>query len=101
VRTSPSIAPNGVENSWKSISGAAEVASSPVLVTATDVHFRKIATQSCCTWRKLLQKRFWQQEANFWHEASSTIFDPPLREDGQFSFHLSLDKPKRPALAGR
>ena len=35
-------------------------------------------------------------------ESQATIFNPPLTwEDDQFYFHLSLDKPKRPALAGR
>ena len=47
----------------------------------------------------------WQREANLWREVASTIFNPPIAwEDGQFSFqlfHLSLDKLKRSALAGR
>jgi hypothetical protein len=38
----------------------------------------------------------------FGMKSQATIFDPALRwQDGQFSFHLSLDKPKRPALPGR
>jgi hypothetical protein len=47
----------------------------------------------------------WRREANLWREVASTIFNPPIAwEYGQFSFqlfHLSLDKLKRSALAGR
>jgi hypothetical protein len=50
----------------------------------------------------LLQETFWRQEANLWHEVASNDLQSLLAwEDGQFSFHLSLDEPKRPALAGR
>jgi hypothetical protein len=55
----------------------------------TDIHFCKIAT-------------LWRQEANLWREIASNNLQSSLKwEDGQFSFHLSLDKLKRPALAGR
>jgi hypothetical protein len=55
---------------------------SGVLVTKTDIHFWKTATQTCCTWRKLLQKTFWQQEANLWHEVASNDLQSPFKVGG-------------------
>jgi hypothetical protein len=47
-----------------------ERSSRPVLVTNTDI--LENSTQSCRAWQKLLQKTFWQKEANLWHEVASS-----------------------------
>jgi hypothetical protein len=48
------------------------------------------------------KKRFGGKKQIFGMKSQAPIFNHPLRwQDGQFSFHLSLDKPKRSALAER
>jgi hypothetical protein len=48
------------------------------------------------------KKRFGSKKQIFGMKSQATIFNPPLSgADGQFCFRLSLDKLKRPALAGR
>jgi hypothetical protein len=50
----------------------------------------------------LLLSRFGGKKQIFGMKSQATIFNPPLNlEDEQFCFHLSVDEPKRPALAGR
>jgi hypothetical protein len=71
----------------------ASFASASANAIKTNIHFWKIAI----LWRQ--EANLWQREANL---LAGRIFNPPLgREDGQFSFHLSLDKLQRSALAGR
>jgi len=48
-----------------------------VLATDTDIHFRKTATQSCCTWRRLAaKKRFGGKKQIFGMKSQATIFNP-------------------------
>ena len=68
----------------------------------TDIHFRKTARNLAAPGKNCCKERFGSKKQIFGMKSQATIFNPPLAwEDGQFCLHLSLDKPKRSALAGR